>query len=218
MLFIWWSWLFLCEKPYFGTRRTVKIAIRLWNNFWSFCSVVKHYFATFLPCLPEPHYTILWPCIYPPSLILLAVVTSHVFLPRGAFQLLGNGFLSYSESWPTRMGPIRCPETSVTNYHTTPCNYPEDHRFHQHRGWSLKLRLLRYFPNMCMSLHNLFLYLCCSAFLFFCSFNSWLCQYWLFAVNLFLHCSFSCLQCALCLLKENTNQPTENLYSFVSVT
>ena len=29
-------------------------------------------------------------------------------------------------------------ETSVNNYHTTPCNYPEDHRFHQHRGGSLK--------------------------------------------------------------------------------
>jgi hypothetical protein len=28
-----------------------------------------------------------------------------------------------------KMGPIRCPETSVNNYHTTPCNYPEDHRF-----------------------------------------------------------------------------------------
>jgi hypothetical protein len=37
-----------------------------------------------------------------------------------------------------KMGPIRCPETSVNNYHTTPCNYPEDHRFHQHRGGSLK--------------------------------------------------------------------------------
>jgi hypothetical protein len=38
------------------------------------------------------------------------------------------------------MGPIRCPETSVNDYHTTPCNYPEDHRFHQHRGGSLKLK------------------------------------------------------------------------------
>jgi hypothetical protein len=27
------------------------------------------------------------------------------------------------------MGPIRCPETSVNNYHTTPCNNPEDHTF-----------------------------------------------------------------------------------------
>jgi hypothetical protein len=39
------------------------------------------------------------------------------------------GFLSYSESWPVKMGPTCCPETSVNNYHTTPCNYPEDHRF-----------------------------------------------------------------------------------------
>jgi hypothetical protein len=40
-----------------------------------------------------------------------------------------------------KMGLIRFPETSVNNYHTTPCNYPEDHRFHQHRGVSLKSRL-----------------------------------------------------------------------------
>jgi hypothetical protein len=39
-------------------------------------------------------------------------------------------FFSYSESWPVKMWPIRCPETSVSNYHTTPCNYPEDYRFH----------------------------------------------------------------------------------------
>jgi hypothetical protein len=39
------------------------------------------------------------------------------------------------------MGPIRCPETSANNYHTTSCNYPEDNRFHQHRGGSLKSRL-----------------------------------------------------------------------------
>jgi hypothetical protein len=45
-----------------------------------------------------------------------------------------------SESWPVRMGPIRCLETSVNDYHTTPCNNPEDHRFHQHRGGSLKLK------------------------------------------------------------------------------
>jgi hypothetical protein len=45
------------------------------------------------------------------------------------------------ESWPVKSGPIRCPETSVTTYHTTPCNYPEDHRCHQHRGVSLKWSL-----------------------------------------------------------------------------
>jgi hypothetical protein len=36
------------------------------------------------------------------------------------------------------MGPIRCPETSVNNYRTTPRNIPEDHRFYQYRGCSLK--------------------------------------------------------------------------------
>jgi hypothetical protein len=39
------------------------------------------------------------------------------------------------------MGLIRCPETLVNNYHTTPCNNPEDHGFHQHHGGSLKSRL-----------------------------------------------------------------------------
>jgi hypothetical protein len=47
-------------------------------------------------------------------------------------------FFSYSDSWPVKMGPIRCPETSVNNYHTTPCNVPEERRSHQHRGGSLK--------------------------------------------------------------------------------
>jgi hypothetical protein len=27
-----------------------------------------------------------------------------------------------------KMGPIRCPETSVNNYHTTPRNVPEERR------------------------------------------------------------------------------------------
>jgi hypothetical protein len=36
------------------------------------------------------------------------------------------------------MGPTHCPETSVNNYHTTLCNTPEERRYHQHRGGSLK--------------------------------------------------------------------------------
>jgi hypothetical protein len=40
-----------------------------------------------------------------------------------------------------KMGPIRCRETSVNNYHTTPCNVPEEHRSHQHRGGSIKSRV-----------------------------------------------------------------------------
>jgi hypothetical protein len=36
------------------------------------------------------------------------------------------------------MGPIRCPKTSVNNYHSTPRNIPEERRSHQRRGGSLK--------------------------------------------------------------------------------
>ena len=43
-------------------------------------------------------------------------------------------------SCPVKMGPIRCPETSVNSYHTTPRNTPKDLRFH-HRGGSLKSML-----------------------------------------------------------------------------
>jgi hypothetical protein len=36
------------------------------------------------------------------------------------------GFLSGLDSQLLKMGPIRCPETSVNNYHTTPRNIPEE--------------------------------------------------------------------------------------------
>jgi hypothetical protein len=32
------------------------------------------------------------------------------------------------DSWPVKLGPIRCPETSVNNYHTTPRNIPKERR------------------------------------------------------------------------------------------
>jgi hypothetical protein len=54
-------------------------------------------------------------------------------------HLHGSRFrVGNSETWPVKMGPIRCPETSVNSYHTTPCNYPEENRFHQHRGGKMK--------------------------------------------------------------------------------
>jgi hypothetical protein len=37
---------------------------------------------------------------------------------------------SYSDSWPVKMEPIRCPKTSVNNYHTPPRNIPEERRSH----------------------------------------------------------------------------------------
>jgi hypothetical protein len=35
---------------------------------------------------------------------------------------------SYSNSWPVKIGPIRWPETSVNNCHTTPRNIPGERR------------------------------------------------------------------------------------------
>jgi hypothetical protein len=32
-------------------------------------------------------------------------------------------------SWPLKMGPIRCPEASVKDYHSTRRNLPEEHRY-----------------------------------------------------------------------------------------
>ena len=38
------------------------------------------------------------------------------------------------------MGPIGCPETSVRNYHYSPCNDPEERSSQLLRGGSLKSR------------------------------------------------------------------------------
>jgi hypothetical protein len=48
------------------------------------------------------------------------------------------GFVSFSDSWPLKIGPIRCPETSLNNYHTMTRNIPEERRSHQHGVGSLK--------------------------------------------------------------------------------
>jgi hypothetical protein len=48
-----------------------------------------------------------------------------------------QGSRGFSNSWPLKMGTIRCPETSVNNYHSTPRNIPEERRSHQRRGGSL---------------------------------------------------------------------------------
>ena len=46
-----------------------------------------------------------------------------------------------SRTWPLKMGPIGCPETSAQNYHSTPRNNPEAHRSHRHCSGSLKSRI-----------------------------------------------------------------------------
>jgi hypothetical protein len=50
--------------------------------------------------------------------------------------------LSFSSwiSWPLKMGPKRCPEMSVKDYHSTLRNTPEEGRSHQYRCRSLKSR------------------------------------------------------------------------------
>jgi hypothetical protein len=45
-------------------------------------------------------------------------------------------------SWPLKMGPILCPETSVQAYHSTLRNIPKERRPHPHRSRSLKSRKL----------------------------------------------------------------------------
>jgi hypothetical protein len=58
----------------------------------------------------------------------------------GGSHLRVKGTLYLLTTVSVKMRPIRCPETSVNNYHTTPRNIPEERRSHQHRGGSLKSR------------------------------------------------------------------------------
>jgi len=46
-------------------------------------------------------------------------------------------------SWPLKMGPIGCPETSVRNYQYTLHNVPEERSSHLLRGGSLKSHKIR---------------------------------------------------------------------------
>jgi hypothetical protein len=43
------------------------------------------------------------------------------------------------------MGPIRCSETLVNNYHSTRRNIPDERRSHQRRGGNLKLKQKKYY-------------------------------------------------------------------------
>ena len=53
------------------------------------------------------------------------------------YRRFGTTYLSHlhgwrvreaKDSWPLKMGLMQCPETSVNNYETTPCNIPEERR------------------------------------------------------------------------------------------
>jgi hypothetical protein len=84
-------------------------------------------FYAFVLCLPEDSnlspkhvgvHVYGWFTILCKLWAFMTIVTMH-----GA-----NNIIFLLGSWPVNMGPTRCPETSVNNYHTTPCNHPKDHR------------------------------------------------------------------------------------------
>jgi len=59
-------------------------------------------------------------------------------------QPVGHIFKGQSSyiAWPLKMGPIRCFETSVRNYHSTLRKIPKERKSHLHRRWSLKSRIV----------------------------------------------------------------------------
>jgi hypothetical protein len=73
----------------------------------------------------------------------ICTVLGHYAASRGKLftDVLGQRIGSIFKG---KMGPIRCPETSVNNYHTTPRNAPEECRCHQHRDGSLKSKVTVY--------------------------------------------------------------------------
>jgi len=48
-------------------------------------------------------------------------------------QILKTALL-WAVSWPLKMGPTGCPETSVSNHHNALRNNPEEHSYHLFRG------------------------------------------------------------------------------------
>jgi hypothetical protein len=99
------------------------------------CALLGYYAVSCGNCLPTFRDNVSVPSSLVKSLRLLP--RTHLLLQNLHYRLLAF-FLSYSSSWPVKMGPICCPETSVNNYRTTPHNIPEGRRSHQHRSEHLK--------------------------------------------------------------------------------
>jgi hypothetical protein len=64
-----------------------------------------------------------------------------------------------SITWPLKMGPIDCPETSVKKYHSKICNIPQKRKPHQHRGWNLKSGVVHEQNSVEIECH-LYIYAC----------------------------------------------------------
>jgi hypothetical protein len=61
----------------------------------------------------------------------------NLFLPSSVVKK------SKKTSWPLKMEPMGCSETSVKNYHSSLRNIPEERRSHLHRVGSLKSRTIQ---------------------------------------------------------------------------
>jgi hypothetical protein len=81
-------------------------------------------------------------CLLLRSALFWDITRRRVVITDVSGQRICPIFTGHRDSWPVKMGSIRCPETSVNNYHTTPCNIPEERRSHQYSGGSLKSCLL----------------------------------------------------------------------------
>jgi len=66
-----------------------------------------------------------------------------------------KGWEIQEERWPLRMGPIRCPETSVGNYHSRLRNIPEERRSHLHRSETPKTFIVCFFLEVSVDSRSL---------------------------------------------------------------
>jgi len=95
-----------------------------------------------------------------PTLLYAVVLRSKILLSYVAFcdfthcrmvvssRRLGTTYwfhIKGFDPWPLSMGPIRCLETLVRNYHFALRKIPKERRFHLHRGGRMKSRVIYIF-------------------------------------------------------------------------
>jgi len=64
------------------------------------------------------------------------------FVPTFRDNLSGPIFKVQADPLPLKMGPIGCPETSVTDYQTMLRKSPKERKSHSHRGGTLNSRMV----------------------------------------------------------------------------
>jgi hypothetical protein len=129
-----------CDQTGFGRRQLWPI---LWHTYHHLLGRTEWTHVK----LPYHHIQYLNTCqdmlVWTRSALFWDIMRCHVVI---VYQYFGTMYQSHLQgswtSWPLKMGPIRCPETLVNNYHMTPYNIPEERRCQQHCGRSLKSRLV----------------------------------------------------------------------------